>query len=84
MAPSNKRGAVHAPPPPPPKKTAKKMVGCVDAKDFNDIPTSYVYGKPLVWLHILTDQRHSSMRRLHTWYIEACKIDVSFIEAKVP
>ena len=79
----------YMPPPPPPqkktpkKKTPKKKVGGVDVEDFNDIPASYVYGKPLVWLHILTEQRHSSMR-LYTWYIEACKRDVSFIEAKVP
>src|SRR5437762_2459154 len=43
------------PPPPPPKKTPKKKVGGVDVEDFNEIPTCYVYGKSLVWLHILTE-----------------------------
>jgi len=77
--------------PPPPKKTTmkkiaskKRLVGGVDVKEFDDIPKSYIFGKPLVCLETLQDPNHASMRRLHTWYIHACKQDVSLIEAKVP
>ena len=84
------KGEQYVPPPPLPpkkttnKKTAKRKFGGMDVEEFNDTPMSYIYGKPLVWLQVLTNPRHSSIRRLHTWYMAACKKGVSFIEATVP
>ena len=76
--------------PSPPKKTItktiakkKRLVGGVDVKEFDGIPKSYLFGKPLVYLKTLQDPNHASMRRLHTWYTHACKKYVSLIEAKV-
>ncbi|KAJ1257082.1 hypothetical protein BS78_K222000 [Paspalum vaginatum] len=69
----------------PDKKIYKSVLGLDQIADMPDCPLRYEHGKPFLTDWALEDKRFlGEMRKIHDWYLRACRLGVHFVSAHIP